>query len=50
MKSRYEKLMEQSAQLKAKVKRLVAHGMSQTEVAKKVGVTKQRVSQILKGH
>ena len=46
--SQWEKRLASSAALKLKVKRLVAHGMSLEQVGKLVGVTKQRVGQIMK--
>lgn len=45
--SRWEKRMAESAAMKLRVKRMVDHGMSLVEAADKVGVTKQRVFQIM---
>ena len=42
----WQKRQRQSAELRAKVLRLLAQGMNQTQVGAVVGVSKQRVQQI----
>ena len=44
----WQKRLRISADLKAKVRTLLAQGMSQSDISRKVGVTRQRVQQIVK--
>jgi len=45
-RTRWEKRLAESRALKEKVIKLLAQGMSQSNVANKVGVTRQRICQI----
>ena len=45
--TRWETRLKQSQDLKNRVMKLLAQGMSQSDVAKKVGVTRQRICQII---
>ena len=46
--TRWEKRLLDSAALKLQVKRMIKDKLSYADIAAKVGVTKQRVGQILK--
>lgn len=46
--TKWEMRLAQSQDFKNRVTKLLAQGMSQTDVAKKVGVSRQRIFQITK--